>query len=277
VIRMLQALEEPSAGPEAPDADDLIDAILATIPDEAVEDRIGKSAIEWFLYKIRCQLKEGMGKPSLIEREGWKKVVRESVDVDQLNKERAPYLGITATDVETGMLHWFWNQPPPDPVQARPSTTQLSLQHVLASSCIWCLYPSLEIQEQHYWDGALLANTPVQPAIDVLLADETGQTEVVVVLMTPFCQEPGKPCVPIEGTPSVLDGLARFLDWMMLGTFRDQLARLDPSQRARVHVVAPKAMQGVIQMIDYAPDEIEGLIESGKADAQRDLAKLGKV
>ena len=83
--------------------------------------------------------------------------------------------------------------------------------------------------------------------------------------------------VPIEGTPSVLDGLARFLDWMMLGTFRGQLARLDPGQRARVHVVAPQAMQGVIQMIDYAPDEIEGLIESGKADAQRDLAKLGKV
>jgi NTE family protein len=141
----------------------------------------------------------------------------------------------------------------------------------MASSSIWCLYPTTPVGERWYWDGALLANTPIQPAIDLILAREEGAPtlDVVVVSMTPHFE--GPPGLETGDPPSVLDGLARFLDWMMLGTLRGQLARLSEAQRKQVRIISPDRFQGVVQIIDYHRREIEALRRQGKADA---LAKL---
>jgi predicted acylesterase/phospholipase RssA len=234
-------------------------------------DAAGKDALRWFLDRIRPYLKQGMeSNPSLIERGNWQKVLERHVNWKRLNGDQARcYLGCTATDVETGTLAWFWNHAPPNPAPAPLlKDAGLWVQHAMASSSIWSIYPSTVVDDRWYWDGALLANTPVRPAIDLLLAGETD-LDVVVVLMTPFFE--GPPGLPVDKQPSVLDGLVRFMDWMMLGTFREQLARLDVAQRERVRIVAPNRFQGVVQMIDYAPGEMDALRRQGEEDAHHVL------
>lgn len=274
-IRLLQVLEKapPAPGGPGPEETDLLDRLRDAILDEylSVEELPGREALRGFLDRIRDELREGLSKPSLIEREQWARVLEQNVDWGRLNADEARCcLGCIATDAETGTPAWFWNRVPPE-LSDRYPQTGLSVRHVMASSSIWSIYPSTRVDGRDYWDGALLANTPVEPAIDLILArgEDEPALDVVVVLMTPYFEKP--PGLKAHDPPSVLDGLARFLDWMMLGTFRAQLARLNAAQRKRVRIVQPGAFQGVVQMIDYTPREIKALRKQGKADAEQHL------
>src|SRR5689334_2801382 len=61
-------------------------------------------------------------------------------------------LMITATEVETGQLRVFKN-------------AEITAQHIVASCSIPVVYPWTRIGNHHYWDGAVLAETPLAPAI----------------------------------------------------------------------------------------------------------------
>lgn len=94
--------------------------------------------------------------------------------------------------------------------------------------------------------------------------------------MTPYVEGLPAPRAQQEGQspppPTVMDGLTRFLDWMMLGTFRGQMARLDEAQHAQVRIVSPERFQGTVQIIDYTPKELKWLRKQGKRDAKRVLS-----
>jgi predicted acylesterase/phospholipase RssA len=291
VIWLLQVLEKTGPGLNAfgPEDVELFNRLCDDLPAQVLprEGIADTDALRGALDGIRDKLQEMLSRPSLIERHHWARVLKKNVDWTRLNaKDTRCYLGCTATDVETGTLAWFWNHAPPKPAPLS-GKAGLCVKHVMASSSIWSIYPSTEVDNRWYWDGALLANTPVRPAIDLLLGSESVR-QVVVVLMTPFeealpeesqqapieqrkqesCTQPKK---EPPGRPSVLDGLKRFMDWMMLGTFREQLARLDEGQRSKVRIVAPSQLQGVVQIIDYAPRELRELRRQGEEDAHNGL------
>jgi NTE family protein len=138
----------------------------------------------------------------------------------------------------------------------------------MASSSIPGIYPATEIGWVHWWDGALSANTPIGPAIDVLQHNLPAKTEIVVVLMTPYDEATIGGGTP----PTVLDALQRFLDWMFLATLHRELARLDAAQRGWVTIIAPRELMGVVQMIDYGEKDVKTLIEMGREDARQVFA-----
>jgi predicted acylesterase/phospholipase RssA len=85
---------------------------------------------------------------------------------------------VTATNVETGELEEFDNQ----------GEQPLTLDHIVASCSIPPHCASVKIGNNHYWDGALVANMPLAPAflrLEQLSADENIEREIFIIEIFP--------------------------------------------------------------------------------------------
>ena len=74
---------------------------------------------------------------------------------------------------------------------------------------------------------------------------------------------------PLERPAAVNRALERFLDWIMLASFRRELKRKKAGQQVRS--IAPKDFQGVISMLDYDKEDNIRLIDCGIRDAKKKL------
>src|SRR5215469_7304130 len=74
------------------------------------------------------------------------------VDFDRVNSDNAnPRLSVGAVNVRSGNLVYF------------DSTRQaIHPEHVMASGALPPGFPAIEIEGEHYWDGGLVSNTPLQ-------------------------------------------------------------------------------------------------------------------
>jgi NTE family protein len=99
---------------------------------------------------------------SLLDTTPWRHTLREWMDFDRINGPGAPALLLAATELQSGTLRVFCNRP----LNGRPPDT-IAMEHLMASSSIPIIYPWTEIGEGKYWDGAVLANTPLEPVIDL--------------------------------------------------------------------------------------------------------------
>jgi len=250
VVRILQALQKPSRSAEA---DELFLELIKGLSELTDDERKRVS--------LMSDIQKVFGKPSLMEREGWRQLLEQKVDFHRLNECCPPYYGIAVTDVLTGAPRYFWNHVPPG---VEGTASEITADHVMASSSIPGIYPATYLEGREWWDGASIANSPIGPAID------SGATDIIVVLMTPWHPEPQGDGVPLQAnSTTVLDALDRFLDWTMLAPLRSELKRKRPDQEVRI--VAPRKIQGIVQIVDYNPDESALLIQQGIEDAKRVL------
>jgi len=143
---------------------------------------------------------------------------------------------INATNVRTGERATFSNRPllSRRTGQARSDIVAgITLQRILASCSIPLVYPWTWDSEtaQVYWDGALVANTPLSGALDAAQDWPIEiPMEVVVVMMTPWIeqgrdQSSGQPVMlgELPLPQSFNEALTFTLDWMLLATFRERL------------------------------------------------------
>jgi NTE family protein len=97
-----------------------------------------------------------------------------SVDFEKLRTCTATKLFITATNVETGKARIF-------------TTPEVSIDVVMASSCLPFLFQAVEIEGAHYWDGGYMGNPALYP-----LFYYTVSRDVIVVHINPI-ERPGVP------------------------------------------------------------------------------------
>lgn len=114
---------------------------------------------------------------SLLDVFGWSWVLhleplRERL-VDVLDGEVLPLdddvvLTLAATELATGDPVRFANRPLPEEQREEGTTivTELTVDHVLASSAIPGLFQPIEIDGTAYWDGVIGSNTPVTGALE---------------------------------------------------------------------------------------------------------------
>jgi NTE family protein len=278
LVQRIQKSPQPSfaTGPAAADddrLDDLVDALVDDLygPGQSFAPS-GEGAIKPVVKRLFARIEHSIAdvltQSSVMDRQSWAELLEKHVDLDRLNDAGSgcPYLGVTAVKAATGELSYAWNRVPPG---VNDTSTEIAVRHLMASSSIPGIYPATEIGWVHWWDGALGANTPVAPAIDVLLHNLPAVTEIAVVSMTPYEEA----TIGGGAPPTLLDALQRFLDWMMLACLHKELCRLDAEQRAWVRIVAPRAFMGVVQIIDYGEEDVEALIELGRQDAERALGR----
>ncbi|MGD9924606.1 MAG: patatin-like phospholipase family protein, partial [Pseudorhodoplanes sp.] len=77
------------------------------------------------------------------------------IDFDRINHSKDIRFSVGAVNVRTGTLAYFDSEK----IKIRP-------EHVMASAALPPGFPSIEIDGEHYWDGGLVSNTPLQYALD---------------------------------------------------------------------------------------------------------------
>jgi NTE family protein len=79
----------------------------------------------------------------------------EWVDFRKLNRSSTELI-VTAVDVRSGRLVEFSNR------------QRLSARHILASASLPPIFPMTTVGGRSYWDGGLIANTPLRPALNAI-------------------------------------------------------------------------------------------------------------
>ena len=83
-----------------------------------------------------------------------KSTLERLVDFDRINSREIRF-SVGAVNVRTGNFAYFDNAE----IEIRP-------EHVLASGALPPGFPAVEIDGEHYWDGGLVSNTPLQYVIE---------------------------------------------------------------------------------------------------------------
>ena len=216
-------------------------------------------------YRIDRLLGRHTDFPALLDNEPLRQTLLEAIDVRRL-RDNQPRVTVAATNVCRARLEYF-------------SGEQLSVEHILASCSIPVVFPWSEINGELFWDGGVMANTPVFPAL------EAGATEILVVLLAPLVGAPVPPpktsvevfswafdMITIGSAGSLLHELA-FNRGVDLATSRDTLTRQQFMDLGdiRVGVVAPRTAWGIESVLDLNPQHINGRIAAGYEDAANQL------
>jgi NTE family protein len=196
---------------------------------------------------------------SIFDTTPWRQTLHRFIDFDGLAQTDKQVL-VAATEIEAGDLRLFDNQ-----------EISLTPDHILASCSIPLLYPWTQVEGAHYWDGAVMANTPLGAAVDA------GAEEVLVVLLSPIGEQ------QIERPRWPWDAFAVMLDLALSATFENDwkqlhlvnqlvTAGLDEKHRQVEGVlITPSEGTGLTRILDYDPEVSRHLIDLGYNDAMETL------
>lgn len=214
---------------------------------------------------------------------------RLKIDPEKLSESETTLL-ISATNVRTGEAVVFSNKEFDHlPVNAPDSTmkTPITIRRIIASCSIPMVYPWTKDEDgQVYWDGAVLANTPLGPAFDAVRDHPLNEEmEAVIVMMTPWWEQ-GEYSPAHEDLPQDFgEAMTWTLDWALLSSFRVDLklmrscneicnmeVAMGKPQRFRIVkdiIVAPDQFLPVTRIIDYDEPASRDLVEQGYNAAKR--------
>ncbi|HLO18051.1 MAG TPA: hypothetical protein VK206_24685, partial [Anaerolineales bacterium] len=203
---------------------------------------------------------------------------------------------IAATKVRTGERVLFSNRDVIDHKRGEPRSdvfTGITADRILASCSIPLVYPwTFDAEtESFYWDGALVANTPLGAVIDLMGGDTSIPAEIVVVMMTPWWETGDPAPAKADAEPkSFGDAITWMLDWMLLASFRENLKMIrsfnelairereegKPPYRYRLVtplIVSPLQFLQAERIIDYDGDVSAELIDEGYKAAKTAFEK----
>ena len=95
-------------------------------------------------------------------------VLSNVVDFNQLRQCESPKLFVCATNVRTGKIKVFQ----PD---------EISVDALLASACLPFMFPAVEVDGEHYWDGGFMGNPAIFPLIY-----HCKSSDIVIVQINPI-------------------------------------------------------------------------------------------
>jgi NTE family protein len=181
------------------------------------------------------------------------------LDTDRIRKSDIE-LVISAVNVLSSEIAYFNN-------------ASMGLDHIMASSAIPVLFPWQYIDGQPYWDGGVMANTPVAPAL------ERGALEIIVVLLFP------RGGIPVSLPETQQEAVERLLEQTQMGSFEALMSNVRPegeettdnggtsaSPKPKIVTVAPEKMLGIRSLLDFSKKQSEALIQVGYEDAKVQLA-----
>ena len=178
---------------------------------------------------------------------------------------------ISTVDVSNGRLHLF-------------DQTEITVDHLMASSAMPILFPWQPIRGEYYWDGGVMANSPLFIALEKMVE------EIIVVLLSPVGQRPLPPPVTLR------DGLERVFEQFLIGSYQTTMPLFhgQPASRPetwppsgphaqtviqnrpqpKISVVAPTQMLGFASLLNFSARQVKRLIHAGYHNARRQLVQL---
>ena len=108
------------------------------------------------------------GATSFYDTSALKATLERLVDFDRINSGEMRF-SVGAVNVATGNFVYFDNR-----------THTIRPEHVMASGALPPGFPSIEIEGEHYWDGGLVSNTPLQWVLECADRQDTLAFQVDV-------------------------------------------------------------------------------------------------
>ena len=161
---------------------------------------------------------------------------------------------IAATKVRTGERVLFSNREVFDHKRGEPRRDVfpgITADRILASCSIPLIYPWTfdPATDAFYWDGALVANTPLGAAIDMMGKDVDVPAEVVVVMMTPWW-ESGDPAPDEIGDGTQILRRRHYLD---AGLDVARLVSREPENDSRLQRIGRSRTEGRETTLSLSP------------------------
>jgi NTE family protein len=144
----------------------------------------------------------------------------------------------------------------------------ITVDHVMASGAMPILFPWQTIDGQPYWDGGVMANTPLFPAL------EQGADEIVVVLLSPVGH--AGQAVPKGVREAAELVFEHFLLSSCQATGHEHGPVFTGGRRPRIFTVAPSRMLGFRSLLNFSVKQSLRLIDEGYRNAQAQLGELFK-
>jgi NTE family protein len=122
------------------------------------------------LVQFLAYFLSGRALKPLLDTRPLQAMVKESLDFNTVKKNPTKIV-ISAVNVHTATPVYFDNK-------------EISIEHVLASGAMPILFPLQHIDGVPYWDGGVMVNIPLQPALDF------GADEIIIVFLSPVGHTP---------------------------------------------------------------------------------------
>lgn len=187
------------------------------------------------------------------------KFIEREIDFDAI-KHSPTELRVSAVDVGNGDIRVFTNM-------------ELTPKRLLASASIPILFPMVEDEGRHFWDGGTVVNTPLRPAI------EAGASEITCVLLSPVGARELPP------PTNLWEAIARYTDLRMMGNLKEDIMHAefinglvaagtaDPTwHHIDFHVVSPSETLGLTTILNFDARLATRLIQQGHDDGLAFLA-----
>jgi NTE family protein len=212
---------------------------------------------------------------SILDRTAWKQTLERYAPEKRLKQVSTP-LYIVATDISTGHLVVYTNSEHYDKEKMfYRKVDAIEHRHLLASSAIPYVYPPTLIDGIPHWDGSVMSNSPLRPAVDA------GAEQIMIVLISPY-HDPHKPGVGLPPpSPGLVAKVGYLLNLMITATFENDFEQMRKINRRVVQgLAAPKhreieaALVGPLRwltpldIIRYRRARIEDLREQGRKAAE---------
>jgi len=197
-------------------------------------------------------------------------MVSKHLDFKALRKSQTKIV-ISTVNVHTARPHYFDNH-------------EILLEHVLASSAMPILFPWHEINGIPHWDGGIMANIPLQPALDF------GVDEIIIALLSPVGHTPqALPKNVLRAGEHILEQFlaapyqsmlkAKGYQDLPLPLIPDRGIKNDllpdfPGKQPSIITLAPSKMLGFRSLIKFSLPEARRLIKEGYETAKKQLKPL---
>jgi NTE family protein len=230
---------------------------------------------------------------SLFDRAPWKRTLEKYAPEDQLAQIKMP-LYMVATDITTGHPTVYTNGEKPERNKGLYARVPaLKHEHLLASSSIPYVYAPIQVDNNNHWDGAVMYNSPLRPAIDA------EAEEILMVLLSPYHkleENDLRPMVQRSALPPMPRGLigsvGYVLDLALIGTFENDFEELRKVNRrvrqgqgqhaadhreVRCAVIAPDEWISPLDIIRYGPKRGNELRTRGRKAARQTFQRIDRL
>lgn len=203
----------------------------------------------------------------LVDTTPLKRLLAQELDFQKLRNSSSKIF-ISAVNINNSELVYFSNQ-------------EIGIQHLMASSAIPVVFPWQYVNGEPYWDGGLMANTPIGPAIDEEAKD------IIVVLLSPV----GK--VQMDLPKSRKESLERVFEMTLIASYQAIRSNMDftevqndttsfisffdyliHSKNIKIRTVSPKNFLGLRSILNFSQIQADSLIEMGYNDAKEQLGAM---
>ena len=155
----------------------------------------------------------------------------------------------------------------------------------MASSAMPILFPWQPIRGELYWDGGVMANSPL------FIALERKIEEIIVVLLSPVGHRPLPPPATLR------EGLELLLEHFLMGSYQttmpvtnglamhacDEASPKGPHAQTvietglqpRISVIAPTEMLGFTSLLNFSARQVNRLIQAGYHNARSQYGQRG--